>query len=206
MPSERTSLRRDIFLATRQHPAKLNVPVQILTSGPDSQWAAIRQLYSLMIVSAQRHVYLQSPFFIPDAAIAAALTAAALSGVDVKLMVSARPSGNRLPDWAGNTYLEEIVEAGVRVFLYEKGYLHAKIISIDSEICSIGSANIDIRSFSINYELNAVFYSERIAKELESDFERDLEHCSEFDPADYGKRGIAMRLRDSVARLLSPLL
>ena len=103
-----------------------NVPVQILTSGPDSQWAAIRQLYSLMIVSAQRHVYLQSPFFIPDAAIAAALTAAALSGVDVKVMVSARPSGNRLPDWAGNTYLEEIVEAGVRVFLYEKGYLHAK--------------------------------------------------------------------------------
>jgi cardiolipin synthase len=194
------------FPADATDPAAGDVPVQILTSGPDAQWAAIRQLYSFMIVSAKQHVYLQSPFFIPDAAIAASLAAAALSGVDVKLMVSARPSGNRLPDWAGNTYLEEIVTAGVRVFLYEKGYLHAKTISIDSEICSIGSANIDIRSFSINYELNAVFYSQRIAKELESDFERDLEYCSEFDPAAYRKRATALRFRDSLARLLSPLL
>jgi cardiolipin synthase len=159
-----------------------------------------------MIVSAQRHVYIQSPFFIPDATIAEALREAALSGIDVRVMVSARPSGNRLPDWAGNTYIEEIVSAGVRVFLYEKGYLHAKTISIDSEICSIGSANIDIRSFSINYELNAVFYSERIAKELESDFERDLACCSEFDPVAYRNRGVAERFRDSVARVLSPML
>jgi cardiolipin synthase len=159
-----------------------------------------------MIVSAQRHVYLQSPFFIPDATLAEALREAALSGIDVKVMVSARPSGNRLPDLAGNTYIEEIVAAGVRVFLYEKGYLHAKTISIDSEICSIGSANIDIRSFSINYELNAVFYNEQIAKELESDFERDLAYCSEFDPEVYQKRGTALRFRDSVARVLSPLL
>jgi len=182
------------------------VPVQILTSGPDSQWAAIRQLYAFMIVSAQKHVYLQSPFFIPDPTIAEALRAAALSGVDVKVMVSARPSGNPLPDWAGNTYIEEIVKAGVRVFLYEKGYLHAKTVSIDAEICSIGSANIDIRSFSINYELNAVFYSEQIAKELEKDFERDLEYCNKFNPETYHKRNAAIRFRDSVARLLSPLL
>jgi cardiolipin synthase len=194
------------FPADATDRAEGDVPVQILTSGPDSQWAAIRQLYAFMIVSAQRHVYIQSPFFIPDATLAEALRTAALSGITIKVMVSARPSGNRLPDWAGNTYIEEIVSAGVRVFLYEKGYLHAKTISIDSEICSIGSANIDIRSFSINYELNAVFYSERIAKELESDFERDLEYCSEFDPAAYQKRGIVIRFRDSLARLLSPLL
>jgi cardiolipin synthase len=194
------------FPAQASDPSEGDVPVQILTSGPDSQWAAIRQLYAFMIVSAQRHVYIQSPFFIPDATIAEALREAALSGIDVRVMVSARPSGNRLPDWAGNTYIEEIVSAGVRVFLYEKGYLHAKTISIDSEICSIGSANIDIRSFSINYELNAVFYSERIAKELESDFERDLACCSEFDPVAYRNRGVAERFRDSVARVLSPML
>jgi cardiolipin synthase A/B len=182
------------------------LPVQILTSGPDSQWAAIRQLYSFMIVSAQRHVYLQSPFFIPDATLAESLRKAAMSGVEVKVMVSARPSGNRLPDWAGNTYMDEIVAARVRVYLYQKGYLHAKTISIDSEICSIGSANIDIRSFSINYELNAVFYSERITRELEADFHRDLAYCAEFDPAAYRERGTLPRFRDSVARLLSPLL
>ena len=194
------------FPRDAMEPTEGDVPVQILTSGPDSQWAAIRQLYAFMIVSAQRHVYIQSPFFLPDASLAEALRTAALSGVDVRVMVSARPSGNRLPDWAGNTYIEEIVTAGVRVFLYEKGYLHAKTISIDSEICSIGSANIDIRSFSINYELNAVFYSERIAKELENDFDADLEYCSEFDPEAYRKRGRVIRFRDSVARVLSPLL
>jgi cardiolipin synthase len=183
-----------------------NIPVQVLTSGPDSQWAAIRQLYAFMIVSAHRHVYLQSPFFIPDASLAEALRTAALSGIDVKVMISARPSGNRLPDWAGNTYIEEIVAAWVRVFLYEKGYLHAKTISIDGAICSIGSANIDVRSFSINYELNAVFYSDRITQELETQFARDLAHCREFDPVAYRHRGRVSRFRDSVARVLSPLL
>jgi cardiolipin synthase len=137
-----------------------------------------------------------SPFWLPYQ----------LMGVDVKVMLSARPSGNRLSDWASNTYIEEIVSAGVRVFLYEKGYLHAKTISIDSEICSIGSANIDIRSFRINYELNAVFYSAALAKELETDFERDLAGCTEFDPDVYRKRSTASRFRDSVARVLSPLL
>jgi cardiolipin synthase len=183
-----------------------DVPVQILTSGPDSQWAAIRQLYSFMIVSARQHVFIQSPFFIPDPTLAEALMSAALSGVDVKLMLSARPSGNRLPDWAGNTYITDIIAAGVRVFLYQRGYLHAKTISIDSEICSVGSANIDIRSFSINYEINAVLYSKRLAKKLEKDFEQDLLHCTEFNTTAYQNRNAALRFRDSVARILSPLL
>jgi cardiolipin synthase len=182
------------------------VPVQLLTSGPDSQWAAIRQLYFSMIASAKRHVCIQSPYFIPDATLTEALTSAALSGVDVRVMLSARPSGNKLPDWAGHTYVADIVNSGVRVFLYEKGYLHAKTISIDSETCSIGSANIDIRSFSINYEINAVIYSERIAKELEEDFERDLAYCIEFDPEAYRRSSTVVRFRDSTARLLSPLL
>jgi cardiolipin synthase len=180
--------------------------MQILTSGPDSQWAAIRQLYAFMVVSARHHVYLQSPFFLPDATIAEALSEVALAGIDVRVMVSARPSGNRLPDWAGNTFIADIVASGVRVFLYQKGYLHAKTISIDSEICSIGSANIDIRSFSINYELNAVFYNRDIAAQLERDFERDLTDCMEFDAAAYRKRKVTERFRDSVARVLSPLL
>jgi len=182
------------------------VPVQILVAGPDSRWAAIRQLYFAMITTARRHVYLQSPYFVLDSSIAEALTAAALAGVDVKVMLTARPSGNPVPGWAGNTYAMEVAGAGVRVFLYEKGYLHAKTISIDSEICSIGSANIDIRSFSINYEINAVLYDKALASELEADFERDLAHCTEFDPAEYRSRDAALRFRDSVARLFSPLL
>jgi cardiolipin synthase len=205
------AVRENLFLPAyfptiATEPTEGDVPVQILTSGPDSQWAAIRQLYSLMIVTAQRHVLLQSPYFIIDASLAEALRAAALSGVDVKVMLTARASGDPVPGWAGNTFILDVLAAGVRVFMYEKGYLHAKTISIDSEICSIGSANIDIRSFSINYEINAVLYDEWLAKELEEAFERDLAHCTEFDPDEYSKRSAASRFRDSVARLFSPLL
>jgi cardiolipin synthase A/B len=194
------------YPAEATEPASGEVPVQILTSGPDSRWAAIRQLYFSMIVTAQRHVCLQSPYFVPDASIAEALKSAALSGIDVRVMISAQPSGNPLPAWAGNTFMADVVQAGVRVFLYEKGYLHAKTISIDGEICSIGSANIDIRSFSINYEINAVLYDEHLAKELEDAFQRDLAHCVEFDAGAYRRHSRVLRFRDSVARLLSPLL
>jgi cardiolipin synthase len=194
------------FPTSPMEPAKGDVPVQILTSGPDSQWAAIRQLYFSMIVTAQRHVFLQSPFFILDVSLAEALKSAALAGIDVRVMLTARAWSNPVPGWAGNTFMAEAASAGVRIFLYEKGYLHAKTISIDSEICSIGSANVDIRSFSINYEINAVLYSRRLARKLEQDFERDLAHCTEFDPTEYRRRSAALRWRDSAARLLSPLL
>ena len=194
------------FPRTPERPEMGNVPVQILTSGPDSQWAAIRRLYFAMISAAKHHVYIQSPYFIPDASVAEALKSAALSGVDVKIMLTARASGNPWPGWAGNTFIVDVIKAGVKVYMYEKGYLHAKTISIDSEICSIGSTNIDIRSFSINYEINAVLYSRRLARELEEDFARDLAHCTEFDLEEYHARNLALRFRDSATRLVSPLL
>jgi cardiolipin synthase A/B len=183
------------------------VPVQILTSGPDSEWRAIRQLYFAMIMSAQNSVRLQTPFFILDATIAEALKAAALAGIAVEVMVSDRGEGlNQTPYWAANTYLAEVAAAGARVHMYGKGYLHAKTLSIDGEVCSIGSANLDIRSFSINYELNAVLYDPRLARELEGAFERDLADCYPFDAARYRRSSVVKRLRDSTARLLSPLL
>ena len=161
-----------------------------------------------MIVSAQARVRLQSPYFILDATIAEALTSAALSGVDVDVMVSDRGNDgpNQAPIWAANTYMAEVAAAGARVHLYELGYLHAKTLCVDGEVCSVGSANLDIRSFSINYELNAVIYDAGFAQELEAAFERDLEGCRPFDPAEYERRPVPVRLRDSAARLLSPLL
>jgi cardiolipin synthase A/B len=180
-------------------------PLQILASGPDSQWAAIRQLYFFMIMSAQQTVYLQSPFFILDETIAEALEAAALSGVQVNVMITGRNFPNMAADWAANTYAQAMSRAGVSVYLYQDGYLHSKTLSIDGEICSVGSANLDIRSFSINYELNAVSYDGPLAKQLEADFQRDLENCTLFSWREYSKRSVLVRLRDSLARLLSPL-
>ena len=199
----------DYFPESATHPPDLEeggVPVQILTSGPDSEWAAIRQLYSLMILSARHHVYIQSPYFILDSSITSALKTAALAGIDVRVMLASFEPTNQLPIWAANTYIAEVARAGVRVFLYQPGFLHAKAISVDSSICSIGSANIDIRSFSINYELNAVLYSAPHAKELERTFFKDLEECVEFNAAEYRERNRLLRFRDSAARLLSPLM
>ncbi|HMN30765.1 MAG TPA: phospholipase D-like domain-containing protein, partial [Caldilineaceae bacterium] len=180
-------------------------PLQIVASGPDSQWAAIRRLYFFMIVSAQREVYLQSPFFVLDETIAEALKAAAMAGVNVNVMIAADNYPNWAADWAANTYAYSLCRSGVCVHLYHGGYLHAKTLSIDGEICSVGSANMDIRSFSINYELNAVCYDPHIARQLQADYHRNLEQCIEFSWRAYEKRSVPFRLRDSLARLLSPL-
>lgn len=182
------------------------VPVQVTFGGPDSQWEAVRQLYFFMIMSAEEKVYIQSPFFIPDTSIVEALEAAALSGVDVKLMFTPAGAKYQIPYWAANTYFAQVAEAGVQVYLYQKGYFHPKTIMIDSAVCSVGTANMDIRSFSINYEANAVIYDQEIAKQLEGDFMNDMEHCTKFDLEEYENRSILVKLRDSLSRLASPLL
>jgi cardiolipin synthase len=149
---------------------------------------------------------MQSPFFILDETINEALKTAALAGVEVSVMLSARGFGNWLPYWAANTFVADVAKAGVRVFFYEAGYLHSKVAVTDGEISSVGSANMDIRSFSINYELNAVIYSKALAERLEADFGRDLAGCREFSASEYRKWPLPYRLRDSTARLFSPLL
>jgi cardiolipin synthase len=184
-----------------------DIPVQITVSGPDSRWRAIRQLYFALINSARDHVYIQSPFFILDPTISEALKASALSGVDVQIMLGDVGAGWGLPYWAGNTYIAEVASAGAKFLLYRRDrYFHPKTISIDSEICSVGSANMDIRSFSINYELNAVIYDRNITLELERAFLRDRQECEVFSLEAYQKSRSWRRFRDSTARLFSPLL
>ncbi len=182
------------------------LPIQITASGPDSQWQAIKQIYFFMIASAQHHVYIQSPFFIPDESIADALRAAALAGVDVKIICQPRGFTYDLAYRAAYTYYAEMARAGCRIFLYQAGYFHPKTISIDSTICAVGTANMDIRSFSINYETIAVMYDEATALELEADFHNDLQRCEEFKLEDYKKSGVVRRFWDSVDRLFSPVL
>jgi cardiolipin synthase len=182
------------------------VPIQVVSAGPDSRWETIRQSYLAMIALARDHVYLQSPFLILDTSVAEAMTTAALAGVDVRVMIA--PGGGELsPAYrAGMTYAAEMARAGVRVLLYTGAYFHSKTISVDSRICSVGSANIDIRSFSINYETNLVIYDEAVTRELESDFLADLEHCVVFKADAYDAIKTSSRLVDSIMRLCSPLI
>jgi cardiolipin synthase len=181
-------------------------PITITQSGPDSQWAAIRQLYFYLITAAQKSVYLQSPFFIPDETLVEAIRSAAMAGVDVRIMVTPAGAKYQLPYRAAHTYFANVARAGARIYLYRKGYMHAKTVMIDGAVCMVGTANIDIRSFGINYETNAVIYDAETTRHLEDDFKADLKDCEEWTLAQYRRLPFRTRLRDSVYRLLSPLL
>ncbi len=183
-----------------------SLPVQITQGGPDSQWQAIRQLYFLMIMSAEEKLYLQSPFFIPDESITEALRAVALAGVEVRLMFTPRGGTYQVPYRAAHTYFRAAAEAGARIYLYQDGYFHPKTLNIDNAVVAVGTANMDIRSFSINYETMAVLYDEGKARELEAQFLEDLRHCEEWSLDAYKQAPLARRLVDSVYRLASPLL
>jgi len=182
------------------------IPIQITQSGPDSQWKAMQQLYFLMIMAAEKTCYIQSPFFIPDTSLLEALKAAALSGVDVRIICTPRGASYQLPYRAAHTYFADVARAGAKVYLYNKGYFHCKTINIDSSVCAIGTANFDIRSFQLNYETMAVVYDDAIARELEADFMADLNDCDEWSLEDYEKSPAARRLVDSIFRLASPIL
>ncbi|MBP1804443.1 cardiolipin synthase [Rubellimicrobium aerolatum] len=181
-------------------------PVQLVTSGPDSDWRAIRTQYFGMISNARERVRVQTPYFILDASLAEALKCAALSGIDVSVMVTAGGPDQRLVYWAARTYLAEIATAGVEVLMFEGGFLHAKTVVADGWVASVGSGNWDIRSFSINYELNALVYDAAVAADLEAAYDRDRARCRRFDPDAYRAGPRLPRFRDSVARLVSPVL
>jgi cardiolipin synthase len=181
-------------------------PIQITPGGPDSQWKAMEQLYFFMIMNASSKVQIQSPFFIPDESLLEAIKAAALSGVEVEIMCSMHGTNLELPHRAAYTYYADVVRAGARIYLYREGYLHCKTINIDSQVCAIGTANFDIRSFYLNYEMMAVIYDEQKAKELSADFQNDIQNCDLFSLEDYQNAPLWRRLLDAVLRLTSPVL
>lgn len=183
------------------------LPIQIISSGPDSKYEAIRQMYFLMVTSARKYVYIQSPFFVLEQSMAEGLKSAAMSGVDVRIMLAPHGAGdNPLPYWAAYTYMLDMAGTGVKIYLYRAGYMHSKTVSVDGLVCSIGSANMDLRSFNVDYEINALIYDPTIAHALDLRFREDLRHCEIFDPEAYARKNFAVRLRDASSRLLSPLL
>ncbi|WP_209125790.1 cardiolipin synthase [Alkalihalobacillus sp. BA299] len=179
--------------------------VQMIASGPDSRWEVIKKLFFSMIVSAKKSIWIASPYFIPDEDILSALRIAALSGVDVRILVPNRPD-KRIVFYASRSYFPELLEAGVKIYEYNRGFMHSKIVIIDNEIASIGTANMDMRSFHLNFEVNAFLYRTKSVTTLVSDYIFDLEHSNQIDDEIFRKRSIVQRLLESTCRLLSPLL
>jgi len=179
--------------------------IQITSSGPDSDWESILQAYFTMISTAERRIWITTPYLVPDESILMALKTAALSGIDVRIIIPSKPD-HYLVYWASRSYIEELIVAGVKVYTYQKGFIHSKILLVDGISVSIGTANLDIRSFSINFEVNAFIYDNEVVERLEDDFLMDIEDSKEIELEQHLKRSISIKFREALGKLFSPLL
>ncbi|MEJ8554359.1 cardiolipin synthase [Tepidibacter sp. Z1-5] len=182
-----------------------NSGVQIISSGPDSEWEQIKYGYIKMINSAKENIYIQTPYFVPDESILHALKLASLSGVDVKVMIPNKPD-HMFVYWASSSYASELLKAGAKCYIYDKGFIHAKTIVVDGKIASVGTANMDVRSFKLNFEVNAFIYDSVISNEFKSIFEKDMNDCTEVTQEMYNNRHLIIKFKESISRLLSPIL
>ncbi len=179
--------------------------IQIVPSGPDQKWDSIAQAYFAMINAAQEELLITTPYLIPDDAILMALKTAALRGVEVKLLFPARPD-HPFVYWASSSYFYELLQAGVKIYLYQRGFLHSKIMVCDNLVASVGSANLDFRSLYTNFEINALLYSPEDILVLRAQFFQDLRHAREVTLDEWSKMPPWVRFRNSFARLFSPLI
>ncbi|KAB2337223.1 cardiolipin synthase [Cytobacillus depressus] len=179
--------------------------VQLIAGGPDSEWSAIKNIFFSMITSAEKSVWIASPYFIPDEDIFSALKIAALSGIDVRLLIPKKPD-KKIVYYASRSYFPDLLEAGVKIFEYEKGFMHSKIVIVDEELASIGTANMDMRSFHLNFEVNAFLFRTRSTQKLVHEYVNDLQNSSQIDIEKFRKRHIFYRITESTSRLLSPFL
>jgi cardiolipin synthase len=179
--------------------------VNIIPSGPDSDWKAIHQTYLALIQTARHRLRIQTPYYIPDESLVSALTLAALRGVTVELMIPRSPDHQYLR-WAANTYIEDLLRAGGHVYEYNAGFLHTKSVIMDDALASVGTCNVDIRSLRLDFEVNILLSSKESLKRLNDDFELDLETCEELIYDSFIGRPISQRMKESLARLISPLL
>ena len=182
-----------------------NGAVQMISSSPDDEWEVIKHLFFSMIVSAKRSIWIASPYIIPDEDILSALKVAALSGIDVKLLFPNRPD-KRIVFYASHSYFPELLQAGVQIYEYQLGFMHSKVIIVDHELASIGTANMDMRSFHLNFEVNAFLYKTESTVQLVRDFIEDLANAKKIEWETFKKRPIIRRVVESTSRLLSPLL
>lgn len=201
--------KQNLFIQDRYFHAQKEKPgdeaVQIITSGPDSKWQNIRNVYLKMISKARKNIYIQTPYFIPDEAVLDAIRIAAMSGVDVRVMIPCKPD-HPFVYWATYSYIGDLLDAGAKCYTYDNGFLHAKGMVVDGLVSCYGTANMDIRSFRLNFEVNAVIYSSRTARKMEQIFMEDLKKSTRVTRYLYGRRSYLVRFKEQFSRLLSPLL
>lgn len=203
--SKENLLKQKKYFAVNADRKDCHTGMQIITSGPDSKRQNIRNNYLKLINKAKNNIYIQTPYFIPDGAIVDSIKIAALSGVDVKVMIPCKPD-HPFVYWATYSYIGDMLDAGVKCYTYNDGFLHSKGITVDGMVSCYGTANMDIRSFKLNFEVNAVIYDAKTTGEFESIFLNDLKKCTQITPYIYGRRSMMIRFKEQFSRLLSPLM
>ncbi len=178
---------------------------QLVAGGPVYPLANIMLTYFKIFSMAREKIYITNPYFIPNDSILDALKQAAMSGVDVRLMIPDK-SDSLIVGAASKFYFSELLQAGVKIFMYKKGFIHAKTVVADTNLSIVGTANMDIRSFDLNFEIMAVIYGTIFAKQLEKEYLKDLNECYELNYEDWIKQGIFKQLSYSMARLISSFL
>lgn len=181
------------------------VPMQIVASGPNSQWETIKFGFLSIIGDAKESIYIQTPYLIPDEGMRELLKVAVLSGVDVRIMIPNMPD-HPFVYWATYHYAGELLKLGAKIYIYQKGFMHAKNIIVDKKIVSVGTTNMDIRSFRINFEVNAFIYDLTTASEFHRIFMKDIENSTELTVKQYENRKLTIKIKESISRLLSPIL
>lgn len=182
-----------------------NVGMQLITSGPTGQWGNIALVFLKAIGNAKKSIYIQTPYFLPTEGLLRALQAAALSKIDVRVMIP-RKSDSALLRHASFSYIKDCLRAGIKVYLYEPGMLHGKVIIVDDDFCTVGSTNFDFRSFEHNFESNLFIYSKDFNERMTDIFMRDLDDCTRVLPYDWDHRPRFDKMKQSVMRLFSPIL
>lgn len=176
---------RKIMACDREPYVSRNALIQIVTSIPTAPWPDIMQGMILALLRARQYCYLQSPYFMPTERMLFALQTAALAGVDVRLMIPER-TDKRFLTWASRSFLHDVMRAGVRVYLYQKGFLHSKTLVCDDTLMSCGSTNIDFRSFERNFEVNAFVYDKEAALHMKKSVSGRPEPLQDVEPGDVG--------------------
>jgi cardiolipin synthase len=179
--------------------------VQIVSGGPDTKWPNIYNGLSKMIYEANQRIYIQTPYFVPDENIFESLKIAALSGIDVRIVIPANPD-HPFVKWCSMSYLGELLKAGVKCFEYTEGFIHSKMMIIDDIVTSVGTTNMDMRSFKLNFEINAFIYDYKQTDLFREQFYRDLKDSVEITEEAYQNRSWWQKVKEAFSRLLSPLL
>ncbi|MDR0693833.1 MAG: cardiolipin synthase [Prevotellaceae bacterium] len=194
--------RKRYYPVGKKHAA---CPMQIAASGPDSDWASVMQAYFAAIVQAKDHIYITTPYFTPNESILTAIKTASLSGVDVRLIIPAR-SDSKLVYSGTRSYFSELLEAGIKIYLFQKGFNHSKVMMVDGYFAAVGSANMDIRSFEHNFEIISLIYDEEVTRKLEARFHEDMSYSRLVRLRWWNKRSGWSKMKEALARLCSPLL